>query len=60
VFVKIAGNVELATLLMFAAQPFLGIMLGGSANYLVSLVTYTVNDSFVGLRQVVAADLENA
>lgn len=115
-FVKVAGNVELATILMFAAQPFLGIMLGGAANYLVSLVStiwgrydfdmayrvlkplvavigalgiticgglgntvgysyayivlavlavvailvaFTVNDSFVGLRQDVAADLEN-
>lgn len=115
-FVKVAGNVELATILMFAAQPFLGIMLGGAANYLVSLVStiwgrydfdmayrvlkplvavigalgiticgglgntvgysyayivlavlavvailvaFTVNDSFVGLRQDVAANLEN-
>ena len=113
-FVKVAGNDQLATILMFAAQPFLGVMLGGSANYLVSLastiwgrydfdmayrvlkplvavigalgiticgglgntlgysyayivlavlailVIFVVNDSFVGLRQAVAADLENA
>jgi MFS transporter, OFA family, oxalate/formate antiporter len=115
-FVKVAGNTELATILMFAAQPFLGIMLGGAANYLVSLVStiwgrydfdmayrvlkplvavigalgiticgglghtlgysyayivlavlavlailvmFAVTDSFVGLRQMVAADLED-
>lgn len=115
-FVKIAGNDGPATVLMFAAQPFLGIMLGGAANYLVSLVStiwgrydfdmayrvlkpivavigalgitivgglghtvgysyayivlavlavvailfmVVVNDSFVGLRQKVAADLND-
>ena len=38
-FTKMAGNERLATILMFAAQPFLGIMLGGAANYLVSLTS---------------------
>ena len=38
-FVKVAGNDQLATVLMFVAQPFLGIMLGGAANYLVSLTS---------------------
>ena len=38
-FMKVAGNDHLATILMFAAQPFLGIMLGGAANYLVSLTS---------------------
>ncbi|MCF8094922.1 MAG: MFS transporter [Desulfobacteraceae bacterium] len=114
-YLKIAGYDQTALVLMFVAQPFLGVMLGGSANYLVSLtssvwgrydfdmayrvlkplvaiigalgiticggigqtlgyseayivlailafiasiVTTMINDSFVGLKQPVAADLE--
>ena len=38
-FIKTASSVQLATVLMFAAQPFFVIMLGGAANCLVSLTS---------------------
>lgn len=37
-FVKVGGNDGLAFVMLLIAQPFLGIMLGGAANYLVSLI----------------------
>lgn len=38
-FLKVSGQEKIAIILMFAAQPFLGVMLGGAANYLVSLTS---------------------
>lgn len=38
-YVKLAGFNTAAYIMLFAAQPFLGIMLGGAANYLVSIIS---------------------
>ncbi len=58
-YIKVAGNAGAAKALMFAAQPFLGVMLGGAANYLVSLTTtiwgrYDFNMAYRVLKPLVA------
>ncbi len=58
-FLKVAGKDQIAIILMFAAQPFLGIMLGGAANYLVSLTTsvwgrFDFNMAYRVLKPIVA------
>jgi len=56
---NLAGKDQVATVLMFAAQPFLGILLGGAANYLVSLVStiwgrYDFDQAYRVLKPLVA------
>ena len=38
-YVKLAGHETAAYIMIFVAQPFLGVMLGGAANYLVSIIS---------------------
>ncbi len=58
-YLKVAGQDAVAIALMFVAQPFLGIMLGGSANFLVSLTTtiwgrYDFNMAYRVLKPLIA------
>ncbi len=58
-YLKVGGNAGAAKALMFAAQPFLGVMLGGAANYLVSLTTtiwgrYDFNMAYRVLKPLIA------
>lgn len=58
-FLKVAGHHQSAIILMFVAQPFLGVMLGGAANYLVSLTStiwgrYDFDMAFRVLKPLVA------